>query len=181
VNELRIEWDPVAGAASYNIYKSSDGIAYSSLAIGVTDTFYVDPIGTVDDYYKVACVDSLGGEGDLSDPIQGYDPADICFVRGSIVDLNGDPASELVEVTYYVSTEDLPRFAQGSLITRRDMIVQPDHRGIFEIPVVKLSMVTLQIKGCGYQAKFQCPDQTILELVNIASIGVVERPTDYQF
>jgi hypothetical protein len=187
VNEIYLSWDEVTGAESYNIYKSTDGVTYSLLASGVTDLFYSDPVGTIDDWYKIVCVDAYSIEGEPGDPIQGYDPADTCLIRGSIVNPDGTPAEgEPVEIVYYVDSgwdtreTDLPRFAQDNLLTRKHVHVYTDYRGIFEANVVKLALVMFTVRQCGYQVKLQVPDEDLLEIKDLASYGTMYK-MEYPF
>jgi len=194
VNEIRIEWDDVVGRESFNVYKSPDNVSYALLATGVTDTFYIDPVGTLDDWYKVACVDSFGAEGSMSDPIQGYDPADVCIIRGSVVNPDGSPSDgEPIEIAYYVDSGwvpgvkrrkgrfgDLPRFAQGNILTRKEVAAYTDYRGIFEVPVAKLALIMFTIKQTGYQCHVQVPDMDLIELEDLANYGEI-LPMEYPF
>lgn len=188
VNEIYLEWDETPGAVSYNLYRSPDDVTYSLLGSGITDLFYSDPTGTTDDWYKVAGVDAGSVEGELSDPFQGIDVSDVCLVRGSIVNPDGSPADgEPVEIAYYVDSGwgsrkgDLPRFAQGSLLTRTESTAYTDWRGIVEFPVVKLALVIITVRQTGYQCKVQIPDQAEIELEALAAIGTMIPVMEYPF
>jgi len=183
INEVQISWLEVAGADSYRVYRATDIEGpYALIASGITDTFYVDPTGTLDYYYKVSCVDAFGGEGELSEPILPYDVADVCLIRGSVIHPDGEPADgEPLEIVYYVdAVEDLPRFAQGNLLTRKHVSAYTDMNGVFEVPVTKLALITFTIRGTGYRCRLQIPDLDSLDLENLASYGVMEKQ-EYPF
>jgi hypothetical protein len=173
--DILIAWDAVESAVTYNLYRSIDGgSVYNPLDTGITETEYLDSTGSIDYYYKVAAVDQWAVEGDLSDPIQGYDPAETCRVYGSIIDVDAtpaDPEEARVEVTMYVAKDDLPRFAQNNLLTRYDVIAYPDERGIFSVNLVRNALVTLHIKQTGYKRRFMVPDADELKLEDIAAIS----------
>jgi len=183
VNEVRIEWDALEGAVSYNVYRSADDITYAQVATGVTDSFYTDPTGLLSHYYKISGVDQDSIEGELSDPILPYDPMDVCLIRGSIVHPDGNPADgEPIEIVYYVdSVEDLPRFAQGNILTRKQISAFTDSNGVFEVPVAKLALITFTIRGCGYSCKLQIPDVDSLGLEDLATYGTINRDMEYPF
>jgi hypothetical protein len=182
VAELYISWETVPSAVTYNIYKSVDGGAvYNSLAVGLTDTHYTDFAGDINYFYKIAGVDQYGFEGQLSDPIQGYDPASSCRVTASIIDVDGSPSETLTEICCYVYNRDLPRFAQDNLLTRRQISVYPDWRGIVQFPLVRGALVMIAIKNTGFQLRVQVPDQAEIDLKDLIPLGVVIRGKDKEY
>ena len=172
---ILVSWDEISGAVSYNIYRSIDsGASYQSLATGVLETEYTDTAGTIDYFYKVAGVDQFSVEGDLSEPISGYDPSEVCRVYGSIVNIDGSLADSdeyRVEVTFYVNTNDLPRFAQNNLLTRHDVIAKTDARGIFSVNLVQGALATMHVKDTGLKRRFMVPVASELKLEDIPAIS----------
>ncbi len=64
IGAVNLNWSPVAGAVSYNIYRgaTSGGESTTPLATGVTATSYIDPTATpnIVSYYVVTAVNANG-------------------------------------------------------------------------------------------------------------------------
>jgi hypothetical protein len=75
--EVQLSWNSVAGAVSYNIYRSSSSGADGSFIASVNGTSYVDTPGEPA-YYRVSAVSSSGVEGPRSAEECGAPVGDSC-------------------------------------------------------------------------------------------------------
>lgn len=101
VPALFIQWNASVGAASYNVWRSTSGTPYSSIAIGLTTTNFSDTnvVPGMDYYYVVSAVNACGESANspfvASGPVLVFArPTNLTAQGGNnLVNLNWSPSS----------------------------------------------------------------------------------------
>lgn len=187
VGALRLTSDTL-GTAS--ILEVTDGTALTELGLavdkdygtderitlqgGTTEYEYDDQSGDPDNYYKVRYYDSgTGGLSSFGDPVKGdigsiVSPTDLVKGYGTLAKLDGKPEVERLVVFYNVY---MPPLTVGDIgIVGREISVETDQAGYFEVMLVKGATVDVTISGTSVIRQIVVPDADFNVLSAVAAV-----------
>ena len=94
-------------------------------------------------------------------------PANQCLLFGDLIAADGGPAKDEEIVVRIV---DYPFSSSASLATTKAAVTRSNGNGHFEINLLRLSTVMIQIDSSGVRKQFVVPDQPTLALVDAMNI-----------
>ena len=105
----------------------------------------------------------------------------VCNVHGILLWPTGDPViSNEIEI-FLATSNALPQFAQGSLVTGKSVLIETDENGYFEVSLIKGALVTLHVKLSDFQVQFAVPQDDSVDIKDIPGVLGVLRKVENPF
>ena len=105
-----------------------------------------------------------------------------CVVHGILLYPTGLPVvSNEIEI-FLATSNAMPQFAQGSLISGKSVLLETDENGYFDVSLIKGALITLHIKRSNFQCQFAVPtDIDEIDIKDIVGFFGVLRQVENPF
>lgn len=177
IQDIELRWVPVLNSdvVSYKVYRSIEltpnveEIDQLELlaTLGPDEFSYIHAIGTINDYYGISTVNSLGQESKIS-PLKNaedYVPP-LCRIIGRIVNLQGARVADAVVKAHVLQIPEYPGM-ERILITKQEVKTLTGIDGKFSLQVLQGAEILLEIDSIRVSDPIKVPNLPIVKYIDL--------------